>query len=59
MDTLIGAMKSKTVWFNIFSLMASAGGMMAGVLTPETIAALVALGNIGLRFLTTTSLSDK
>lgn len=59
MDALKGSLKSKTIWFNVLTLMSAAGSLLTGVVTPEVLTVIVTIGNIGLRFMTSDALSDK
>jgi hypothetical protein len=56
---LRGSVKSKTVWINVLTLVVDYGGLLAGVVTPGTLTAILALANIGVRVLTTESLAEK
>lgn len=58
METVKGLLKSKTFWFNVFTAMAGIPAVMFGV-DPTLLTSLASIGNIGLRILTTTSLSEK
>ena len=59
LDVLKGALKSKTVWLNICTLIIDYSSILTGVIPPGTLTALVALANIGVRFLTVESLKEK
>lgn len=56
---LKGAVKSKTVWLNVLTLVVDYGSVLTGFVPPGTLTAIVALANIGVRVLTTESLVDK
>lgn len=58
-DALKGALKSKTVWFNLASAALEITNMIAPVIPPGTWTLVVNAVNIGLRFLTTQALADK
>lgn len=59
METLIGAVKSKTIWFNLVTIALEVTSVLTGVIPPGTATLINAVGNIALRFLTSTSLLDK
>ncbi len=59
MDKVKGLLKSKVFWFNSLTLIVEGAGLLVGVVPPGTIATAVAIANIGLRLLTTTSLEEK
>jgi hypothetical protein len=56
---LKGAVKSKTVWLNVLTLIVDYGAVLSGVVPPGALTAIVALANIGVRVLTTQSLAEK
>lgn len=56
---LKGAVKSKTVWLNVLTLIVDYGAVLTGVVPPGALTAIVALANIGVRVLTTQSLAEK
>lgn len=56
---LVGALKSKTVWFNALSIAVELTGAVAGVLPQGTLLVAVNTVNIVLRAVTTTALSNK
>lgn len=56
---LKGAVKSKTVWLNVLTLIVDYGAVLSGVVPPGALTAIVALANIGVRVLTTQSLVEK
>jgi hypothetical protein len=62
---LKGAAKSKTIWFNLIALavlVASAFGYQEhqpAVWVNEAATVIITLGNLGLRFVTKSSLTDK
>ena len=58
-DKIKGLLKSKVFWFNSLTLVVEGAGLLVGIVPPGTVATAVALANIGLRLLTTTSLEDK
>lgn len=53
--------KSKTLWFNVAAgvLGVFLGALETAPLSPEVLAGIVAVGNIGLRFLTNTAITAK
>jgi len=59
MDTLKGLLKSKVFYFNLLTGMMELTSILTGVLPAGTLTAINVLGNIGLRFLTNTSLEIK
>jgi hypothetical protein len=66
MDTLKGALKSKTVWWNVFLALLASLEMFAGNLTTlfgQQVAASIllvgAMANLVLRTITTQALSEK
>ena len=56
---LKGAVKSKTVWLNVLTLIVDHSAVLSGVVPPGALTAIVALANIGVRVLTTQSLAEK
>lgn len=56
---LKGAVKSKTVWLNVLTLIVDYSAVLSGVVPPGALTAIVALANIGVRVLTTQSLAEK
>ena len=56
---LKGAVKSKTIWLNVLTLIVDYGAVLTGVVPPGALTAIVALANIGVRVLTTQSLAEK
>ena len=56
---LKGAVKSKTVWLNVLTLIVDYGAVLSGVVLSGALTAIVALANIGVRVLTTQSLAEK
>lgn len=56
---LKGAVKSKTVWINVLTLVVEYGSVLTGVVPPGTLTAIVALANIAVRALTVESLAAK
>jgi hypothetical protein len=59
MKTIKGLLKSKTFWFNVFSVAAGIPAVFSGFLPAETLSLISAAGNIGLRILTNQPLSEK
>lgn len=61
MKTFLGALKSKTIWFNVIMLVIMGAGLIDSQfpLDPRILALILGFGNFGLRFITTGSLSDK
>lgn len=59
LDVLKGALKSKTVWLNVCTIIIDYSSILTGVIPPGTLTAIVALANIGVRFLTVESLKEK
>ena len=59
LDVLRGALKSKTVWLNVCTIIIDYSSILTGVIPPGTLTAIVALANIGVRFLTVESLKEK
>ncbi len=61
MKTLIGALRSKTIWANVILAAGAAliESLSAAGLPATTYALIVAAVNAGLRAITTTSLADK
>ena len=54
---LANILKSKTLWFNLLSFAVTVAGTLSGTLPPQFapyVAAFIAIGNVVLRFLTTT-----
>lgn len=54
-------LKSKTLWFNVLggaAAMFGADGVFGHVFAPEEVAAVMGIGNIVLRFLTTKSIIE-
>lgn len=58
-DTLKGALRSRTVWFNVITGGVEMANLLAPTLPAGTVAAVNVLGNIALRFITTQPLADK
>ena len=56
---LKGAVKSKTVWLNVLTLIVDYSAVLSGVVPPGALTAIVALAKIGVRVLTTQSLAEK
>jgi hypothetical protein len=52
-------LKSRTIWFNVVSIIAEVSGTLATVLPPGTTLVVVNAINIGLRLITTSNLFDK
>jgi hypothetical protein len=60
MNAIIGAFKSKTVWFNVITGVLAVVNELSGKVVPtETAATIIAIGNVILRFVTTKPLSAK
>ena len=59
LDVLKGALKSKTVWLNVCTIIIDYSSILTGVIPPGTLTTIVALANIGVRFLTVESLKEK
>lgn len=61
MNTLKGAMRSKTVWFNLVMLVLLGSELVNSQypLDPKVLALIAGFGNLALRFITTGSLADK
>ena len=58
--SITGALKSKTMWFNLITGILAVANALGGQVIPTEVAALiVAAGNIILRMITTTPLSQK
>ena len=58
-STLKGLLKSKTFWFNAATAGLELTGALSSYIPPGTATTVVALINIGLRFVTNQSLADK
>lgn len=54
---IAGIFKSKTIWFNLLSAVITIAGVLP--VPPEYSAVVVAVGNLGLRFVTNSALADK
>lgn len=59
MDSIKGALKSKTVWFNIITGAIELTNAFAPFLPPGTAMAVNVVGNVLLRFVTDKPLSEK
>lgn len=59
MRKLKGLLKSKTFWFNLFSVAAGIPAVLGGALSPEILASISAIGNIGIRLITSQPLENK
>jgi hypothetical protein len=59
MDSVKGALKSKTVWFNVITGVLEIANLFATVLPPGTMTAINVIGNVALRFVTSKPLSEK
>jgi hypothetical protein len=59
MDSIKGALKSKTVWFNLITGALEVANLFAVMLPPGTITAINVVGNVLLRFVTTEPLEAK
>lgn len=61
MDTLLGALRSKTVWFNVIGILSVlfASEQIQAIIAPEYLLIIQAGINIVLRRLTTQSLASK
>lgn len=59
MDKIKGLLKSKTFWFNVFSVAAGVPAILGGVVSPEVLTSVAAAGNIGIRVITTQPLEEK
>lgn len=59
MRKLKGLLKSKTFWFNLFSVAAGIPAVLGGVVSPEVLTSVAAVGNIGIRLITSQPLEDK
>lgn len=59
--TLIGALKSKTVWFNVITGVLAVVDKLSGtdLVSAEILAIVVTVGNFALRFLTSKPLVEK
>jgi hypothetical protein len=59
MDKVRGALKSKTVWFNVITAVVETVNLSSGLMPPGVGVLISALGNIALRFLTDKPLEAK
>ena len=59
MEALKGALKSKTVWFNVAAAALELTGYLTTILPPGTALIAVNVINIALRAVTSTALKDK
>lgn len=59
MNSIKGALKSKTVWFNLITGALEIANLFAPVLPPGSMTAINVVGNVLLRFVTTQPLSEK
>jgi len=59
MNSIKGALKSKTIWFNLITGGLEIANLFAVILPPGTMVILTVLGNVALRFVTSESLAEK
>jgi len=59
MNNIKGALRSKTVWFNLITGALEIANLFAPVLPPGSMTAINVVGNVLLRFVTTKPLSEK
>lgn len=54
-----GLLKSKTFWFNVFSVAAGVPAILTNIAPPEFITTVAGIGNVGLRLITSQPLEEK
>lgn len=59
MKWITGALKSKTFWFNAITGTLAVVNALNGIIPNEYAGAIVAVGNIALRFMTSKPLNEK